>query len=46
MTQKMLRHTLLSALIIGIFAGGYALALGGGVEFARNDGHSHDRWDG
>ena len=48
MIKKMLHQTLLSAFIIGIFAGGYAVTLGNGLEFSRSgsDRHSHDRWDG
>lgn len=48
MIQKMLRHTILSVLVIGVLAGGYALTLGSGLEFARNatSGHSHDHEEG
>jgi len=44
MIKKMLHQTLLSAVIIGIFAGGYAVILGNGL--GGSDRHSHDRWDG
>lgn len=41
MIRKMLRHTVLSVLVIGIFAGSYALTLGNGLAFARNDTTKH-----
>lgn len=48
MFKKMLRQSLLSALVIGFFAGGYAVTLGSGLDFSRSasDHHSHDRRNG
>ena len=49
MIKKMLRHSLLSALIIGVLAGSFAMTLGSGLEPSRNDSHKHDddhdTWD-
>lgn len=48
MIQKMLRHTVMSVFVIGLFAGGYALTLGSGLQFAHeaSSGHSHDQDEG
>lgn len=40
MLKKMLRHTLFSACLIGIVAGGYAVTYGGGLE-APYRAHHH-----
>ena len=45
MIKKMLHHTLFSACIIGIFAGGYAVTLGNGLETSHS-AYSYDRQNG
>lgn len=44
MFNKMLRHTLMSVLVIGLFASGFAFTLGRDLAFS--DSHSHDREEG
>jgi len=48
MIKKMFRHSVLSALIIGVLAGSYAVTLGSVLEPSRSASyeHGHDRWDG
>ena len=52
MIKKMLHHTVLSALVISMLAGGYTLTLGSGLEPSHDASHSNDhdhdrdRWDG
>jgi hypothetical protein len=43
MIRKMLHQSVLSALIIAVLAGSYAVTLGGGLDASHSE--SHDRWD-
>ena len=48
MIKKMFHHFVMSALIIGVLAGGYGVTVGSGLEPSRSASHErdHDRWDG